>query len=249
MEKLSEEGRAIFETVAKEAAAQHARDQKELKVLITQSVDAAMARAVESTVRPCITKAQEDMQVYADGVESTLLYQLESMRAQFGLAAAEDSDLLHRASASDAETGPDGRHGVSTTRRSGVEPPGIYVPPPARGTRTGQPSSGRAIPRSFELTDDTADYGSRYRMPKMDVPKFDGEHPKLWQTQCEDYFEMYGTAPSLWVRLASLQFTGPGARWLSSIKSSIRKYTWSEFSQEVVLRFGRNQHQSLIRNV
>jgi TRAP-type C4-dicarboxylate transport system substrate-binding protein len=57
MEKLSEEGRAIFETVAKEAAAQHARDQKELKVLITQSIDAAMARAVESTVRPCITKA------------------------------------------------------------------------------------------------------------------------------------------------------------------------------------------------
>jgi hypothetical protein len=83
-----------------------------------------------------------------------------------------------------------------------------YQPPPAIGTRTGQPSSGRAIPRSFELTDDTADYGSRYRMPKMDVPKFDGEHPKLWQTQCEDYFEMYGTAPSLWVRLASLQFTG-----------------------------------------
>jgi Fe-S cluster biosynthesis and repair protein YggX len=34
MEKLSEEGRAIFETIAKEAAAQHARNQKEIKVLI-----------------------------------------------------------------------------------------------------------------------------------------------------------------------------------------------------------------------
>jgi hypothetical protein len=86
-------------------------------------------------------------------------------------------------------------------------------------------------------------------MPKMDVPKFDGEHPKLWQVQCEDYFEMYNTAPKLWVRLASLQFSGPAARWLSSVQSSIRKFTWSEFSQEVVLRFGRNQHQSLIRRL
>lgn len=60
---------------------------------------------------------------------------------------------------------------------------------------------------------------------------------------------MYGTAPALWVRLASLQFSGPAARWLASIKSSIRKYTWSEFSQEVVFRFGRNQHQSLIRRL
>jgi hypothetical protein len=58
---------------------------------------------------------------------------------------------------------------------------------------------------------------------------------------------MYEIAPALWVRLASLQFTGPAARWLSSMKSSIRKFTWSEFCQEVVLSFGRNQHQSLIR--
>jgi hypothetical protein len=119
MERLSEEGRAIFETVAKEAAAQHEKDQKELKALISQTVDAAMARAVESTIRPCITKAQADMQVYADGMESTLLQQLESMRAQFGLAAPEDSILLHRATAGDAETGQDGHRCASTTRRQG----------------------------------------------------------------------------------------------------------------------------------
>jgi hypothetical protein len=86
-------------------------------------------------------------------------------------------------------------------------------------------------------------------MPKMDVPRFDGEHPKLWQIQCEDYFDMYGTSPALWVRLASLQFTGPAARWLSSMKSSIRRFTWPEFCHEVVQRFGRNQHQSLIRKL
>lgn len=249
MERLSEEGRAIFETVAKEAAAQHEKDQKELKALITQSVDVAMSRAVESTIRPCITKAQGDMQVYADGVESMLLQQLESMRDQFGLTASDGSDPLHRTTASDAETGPDGRRCVSMTRRPGVEPSGLYVPPPARGMRAGLTAPVHVTPRSFDLDHDTADGSSRYRMPKMDVPRFDGEQPKLWQIQCEDYFEMYGTAPSLWVRLASLQFTGPAARWLSSIKTSIRKYTWQEFSQEVVFRFDRNQHQSLIRKL
>lgn len=81
------------------------------------------------------------------------------------------------------------------------------------------------------------------------MPRLDGDHPKLWQIQCEDYFDMYNTAPHLWVRLASLQFSGPAARWLSSVQNSIRKYTWSEFSQEVVLRFGRNQYQSLIRKL
>jgi hypothetical protein len=50
----------------------------------------------------------------------------------------------------------------------------------------------------------------------MDVPRFDGEHPKLWQIQCEDYFEMYETSPVLWVRLASLQFIGPATRHLSN---------------------------------
>lgn len=125
METLLEEGRAIFDSVAKESAAQNAKNQQDLKSFISQSVDAAIARAVEETVRPCITKAQADMQVYTDGVESTLLHHLESTRAQMGLAATEEPDPLHRQTASDAEIGPDGRSVPSTTRRSVVGPSGF----------------------------------------------------------------------------------------------------------------------------
>ena len=28
--------------------------------------------------------------------------------------------------------------------------------------------------------------------PKMNFPKFDGVNPRLWQEQCEIYFEIYG---------------------------------------------------------
>jgi hypothetical protein len=58
---------------------------------------------------------------------------------------------------------------------------------------------------------------------------------------------VYETSPHLWVKLASMQFIGPASLWLNSIQSIICKLTWTEFCQEVVVRFGRNQHQSLIR--
>uniref|UniRef100_A0ACD5VKX1 Uncharacterized protein n=1 Tax=Avena sativa TaxID=4498 RepID=A0ACD5VKX1_AVESA len=251
MENLSAEERAIYDTITTAATAQHAQHKHEISNLIDQSVneavDAAMARTVNKEVRACISKATADMQIYSDGVETALNRNLEALRNQLGLAAYSDEPDPSRISTGDVETGQFGHRVESTTRRPGVGASGPYIPPPARGMRRKQ--NPLHVPRSFDMVDDTADLPSRHRMPKMDVPKFDGDQPKLWQIQCEDYFEMYETSPALWVRLASLQFTGPAARWLSSIKSSIRKYTWSEFSQEVVLRFGRNQHQSLIRRL
>jgi hypothetical protein len=52
------------------------------------------------------------------------------------------------------------------------------------------------------------------RLPKIDSPKFDGENPKLWQSRCEIYFEMYSVEPQIWVRVATMCFVGAAARWL-----------------------------------
>jgi hypothetical protein len=242
MENLTAEGRAIYDTVTAAAATQ-AQHMQDMVALITESVnsavDAAVARTVDSAMRSCVSKATADMQVYTDGVESSLQWNMDALRAQLGLAAPADESLLHhRSTASDAEIGPNGHGGASIPRRQGVGASGPYIPPPARGNQAQSHSLG--MPRSFEIDDDTANRSSYTRMPKMDIPSFDGDHPKLWQLQCEDYFEMYNTPQHLWVRLASLQFTGSAAKWLSSIQSSIRKFTWLEFSQEVVLRFGRS---------
>jgi hypothetical protein len=220
MENLSEKGRAIYSTVTAAAAAQQESHKLDVEALIVQSVnsavDAAMARTVDAAIRSCVNKATADMRTYADGVESTLQQGLGALRAQLGLAAqADEPDPLSRTAAGDAETGPDGHRTNPTTRRQGVVASGLYVPPPARGNR--QNHSHTNTPRSFDLDDDTADNHYHTRMPRMDVPRFDGENPKLWQLQCEDYFEMYNTSPHLWVRLASLQFSGPAAHWLSSV--------------------------------
>ena len=214
MENLSDEGRAIYQTVEKAAEARYERQQQDLRDMISSSVNEAMDSAVDRRIQPmirsCTSKAQHDMQVYTDAVEMTLQQSLEAIRARIGLAAAEDPETLHRATASDAEIGPEGHGGTMTTQRPGVGSSGPYIPPPARGMRCN--STQATVPRSFDLDDDSADVAHRHRMPRMDVPKFDGDQPKLWQIQCEDYFEMYGTAPSLWVRLTSLQFSGPAAR-------------------------------------
>jgi hypothetical protein len=52
------------------------------------------------------------------------------------------------------------------------------------------------------------------KLPKMNFPRFDGDHPKLWQSRCKNYFDMYSVDPCMWVRVASMHFDGPAMRWL-----------------------------------
>ena len=51
---------------------------------------------------------------------------------------------------------------------------------------------------SIHLVDDSSGLFSHTShagsMPKMDFPKFDGDKPRLWQEQCEIYFEIYGVS-------------------------------------------------------
>jgi hypothetical protein len=52
------------------------------------------------------------------------------------------------------------------------------------------------------------------KLPKINFPMFDGENPKLRQSRCENYFEMYDVESSVWVRVATMHFEGAAARWL-----------------------------------
>ena len=105
--------------VTKEAADRHERHQQELCDLISSSItdamDKAMDRRIDPMIRSYISKAQADMQVYTDGVETMLQSSLDSIRAQIGLAAPEDFVHLHRVPASDTETGLDGHRDSMTT--------------------------------------------------------------------------------------------------------------------------------------
>jgi hypothetical protein len=85
------------------------------------------------------------------------------------------------------------------------------------------------------------------QLPKVPFPTFDGDNPKLWQTRCEDYFTMYVVDPRVWIRVATMQFTGPAARWLQSVEPQLPYISWSDFGGMIRERFGRDQHEILIR--
>jgi hypothetical protein len=84
-------------------------------------------------------------------------------------------------------------------------------------------------------------------LPKLDFPKFDGDHPKLWQLHCESYFKMYSVESSVWVKVATMHFEGAAAHWLQSVDHKIRSASWSEVCSWIHDQFGRDQHESLIR--
>lgn len=87
------------------------------------------------------------------------------------------------------------------------------------------------------------------RLPKINFPQFDGSQPQLWKRQCESYFEMYETEPAMWVKVASMHFSGRASRWLQSVEKRLRQFGWEEFCGLIHDRFGREQHESLIRKL
>lgn len=140
----------------------------------------------------------------------------------------------------DGEIGPSGHIDDKFRRGKAHESTGLYVPPPARGA-----NPGRSHPPI--TTDDP--YTHHRSIPKIDFPRFDGVCPKLWQQRCEDYFSLYGTHRSMWITVATMQFEGAAARWLQSVQRKLPQANWEEFCGWIVTRFGRNQHQALLRQL
>ena len=83
----------------------------------------------------------------------------------------------------------------------------------------------------------------------MDFPKFRGDNPKFWQARSEDYFAMFDTDPDLWIAVAAMQFEGDAAQWMSSVQHKFVRASWTDFCAAVLQRFGKNQHQSLVRRL
>jgi hypothetical protein len=84
-------------------------------------------------------------------------------------------------------------------------------------------------------------------LPQMSFPVFDGSNPKLWRSRCETYFEYYVVPVEMWIRLATMHFEGPALFWLQSMEGRTREMNWGELYAALITRFGRDQHNLLIR--
>jgi len=90
---------------------------------------------------------------------------------------------------------------------------------------------------------------SHSKIPKVDFPKFDGEHPKLWLHDCVDYFSLYHVESSSWVRIARLHFVGAAKRWYNSVESQLQGCSWEQLSELILSRFGLQHHELLLRQL
>lgn len=121
---------------------------------------------------------------------------------------------------------------------------------PVKGTFTGLPSrTAGFMPEQFYPHEYPQDLGrSAYgRLPKLDFPHFDGNQPQLWKSRCEKYFCMYETEHCMWIKVSTMHFEGRAAQWLQSVECRLHMLSWEEFCGLIHERFGREQHESLIR--
>lgn len=120
----------------------------------------------------------------------------------------------------------------------------LYVPPPARGMQLEQIQGRTPFSSIKNLRQSTDVFGLG---PRIELPRFDGSNPKLWQSRCEDYFKLWNTPSSLWISYASSLFEGAAARWLESVHRRVPQVSWEEFCRLLQSRFGRNLHQAILR--
>lgn len=83
--------------------------------------------------------------------------------------------------------------------------------------------------------------------PRVDCPQFDGVGPRAWKLKCETYFRVSGISPEVRVGVAVLQFVGSALIWLQSTRAHEEFLGWTEFSEAVCVKFGREEFQGLVR--
>lgn len=76
-----------------------------------------------------------------------------------------------------------------------------------------------------------------------------GENPKVWQQDCETFFEIYHVKDSLRTRYATLNFRGTAALWLRNVQAKRRLDDWGEMCRLVHEKFGKKKYMHYRRQM
>ena len=71
--------------------------------------------------------------------------------------------------------------------------------------------TGLGVGTPWGVPDPPWDGHSNDKLSKLTFPRFDGENPRLWIRQCNDYFEMYDVAPRHWIKVSKMHLSGAAA--------------------------------------
>lgn len=90
-------------------------------------------------------------------------------------------------------------------------------------------------------SDLSATYGAMTRLGKVDFPRFNGEHVVDWIFKAEEFFSIDQTPNHFKIKIATIHFDGPAAKWhQSNVQSGFGKsvrYDWEAFKTLLQDRF------------
>jgi hypothetical protein len=86
-------------------------------------------------------------------------------------------------------------------------------------------------------------------MPRIDFPKFDGEHHRLWKEKCEKYLMMCDVHQDLWAPFATLHFHGHVAYWLQTFEAQHKNYNLVALCVVVEAKFGKEMYHNYMRDL
>ncbi|XBJ10063.1 hypothetical protein VPH35_015013 [Triticum aestivum] len=168
---------------------------------------------------------QQSLELWRPAV--TNLQQLDALRTQVGRIALHPALASPPATQEGAVVRPAGVNSVDIPRHhgpsghgevidSGVSAHGVVTtltPPPGKGALLDltPPSPPLVSPHQDFEHGSHHNSHSNWALPKLDFPQFEGKNPQFWKTRCEKYFAVYGVQPDLWVRVATLHFSGTAA--------------------------------------
>jgi hypothetical protein len=152
---------------------------------------------------------------------------------------------------------PSGHGFDNSYREDGFSSVTTVVHAPVKGafrlpTPAPSPKPSKCVVPSFGYAArfaNSAGSGGSGRLPKLNFPSFNGENPKLWLSRSIDYLEMYEVERHKWIKIATMHFLDPAARWLPSVEFKLNSCPWATFESMVLDIFGKDQHAILVRQL
>ncbi|XP_020092846.1 uncharacterized protein LOC109713256 [Ananas comosus] len=83
--------------------------------------------------------------------------------------------------------------------------------------------------------------------PRLDFPSFEGEDPRSWIENCEQYFELYQIPQHQWLSVATMHLIGKAKTWKQGYFVNKQMVSWDEFTEAVCRRFAQVGERYLIR--
>jgi hypothetical protein len=270
MEKLSPEARAMYELLKIDSAEEYERrfldHRKEVMDAVRIHVDDTTARitadiaaniadvkvsmgddiaSVKASVGADLASVKTSLGGELNSVKSSLSTEIAHLAASVDRVLRANPSLAAATPAGPSEVTPGGT-AVGLPRHHSFQDHREIAPVGDTLSLVGGNFSDRT---SYVRLQSTADSDHVPFGPCVEIPQFDGANPKLWQRRSEEYFQRWCTPPSLWIAYSTSLFVDDAATWLESYLNMTPQPGWADFVAAVMARFGRNQHQILVRRL